>query len=150
MYAVVAGTCDTVDLSTKDTLGTVKQFIMRRCPLFRGNFMHIAIHLDPQKQSVVERFLLLGEFVIRGSTVVGVFMYCTAMPVPNHPHTSFFTSHNTTTAYSETSVIQHIYNPTFSQIRPSYEVQSPCRKHTKRHCYPTISHLIFQAPMRVT
>ena len=30
--------------------------------------MHIAIHLDPQKQSVVERFPLVGEFVVRGST----------------------------------------------------------------------------------
>ena len=28
-------------------------------------------------------------------------------------------------AYSETSVIRHRYNPTFSLIRPSYEVQSP-------------------------
>ena len=27
----------------------------------------IAIYLDPQKQSVMERFLLLGEFVVRGS-----------------------------------------------------------------------------------
>ena len=28
-------------------------------------------------------------------------------------------------AYSETSVIQHLYNTTFPLIRPSYEVQSP-------------------------
>ena len=28
--------------------------------------------------------------------------------------------------YSETSLIRHLYNPTFSLIRPSYEVQSPC------------------------
>ena len=27
--------------------------------------------------------------------------------------------------YSETSLIQHLYNPTFSLIRPLYEVQSP-------------------------
>ena len=31
--------------------------------------MHIAIYLDPQKQSVIERFVLLGEFVMRGSAV---------------------------------------------------------------------------------
>ena len=36
--------------------------------------------------------------------------------------------------YSETSLIQHLYNPTFSLIRPLYEVQSPyiC-KCGKRH-----------------
>ena len=28
--------------------------------------------------------------------------------------------------YSETSVIRHLYNPTFSLIRPCYEVQLPC------------------------
>ena len=27
--------------------------------------------------------------------------------------------------HSETSLIQHLYNPTFSLIRPLYEVQSP-------------------------
>ena len=31
--------------------------------------MHIAIYLDPQKQSAIERFVLLGEFVMRGSAV---------------------------------------------------------------------------------
>ena len=29
------------------------------------------------------------------------------------------------TWYSETSLIRHLYNPTFSLIRPLYEVQSP-------------------------
>ena len=31
--------------------------------------MCTAIYLDPQKQSVIEKFPLLGEFVIRGSSV---------------------------------------------------------------------------------
>ena len=36
--------------------------------------------------------------------------------------------------YSETSLIRHLYNPTFSLIRPLYEVQSPnIRKYGKRH-----------------
>ena len=30
-----------------------------------------------------------------------------------------------TTMYSKTSLIRHLYNPTFSLIRPLYEVQSP-------------------------
>ena len=36
--------------------------------------MCIIVYLGPHKQSVIERFLLLGEFVIRGSTV-HVHMY---------------------------------------------------------------------------
>ena len=43
--------------------------VVQRFPLFGDYFMHIAKHLDPQKQSVIERFSLLGEFVIRGSTI---------------------------------------------------------------------------------
>ena len=36
--------------------------------------------------------------------------------------------------YSETSLIRHLYNPTFSLIRPLYEIQSPyIRKYGKRH-----------------
>ena len=53
-----------------DTLGPEKQFAIQRFPLFRGYFVCIAIYLVPQKQSVIERFLLLGEFVVRGLTVV--------------------------------------------------------------------------------
>ena len=30
--------------------------------------------MDPQKQSVIERFSLLGEFGIRGPTVLGLYM----------------------------------------------------------------------------
>ena len=52
-----------------DTLGTKKQFVVQRFPLFRGYFVCTAIYLVPQKQSVIERFSLLGEFVKRGSTV---------------------------------------------------------------------------------
>ena len=55
-------------VSIIDTLGTEKQFVIQRFPLFRGCFICTAIYLDPQKQSVIERFSLLGEFVIRGST----------------------------------------------------------------------------------
>ena len=33
-----------------------------------AHFIHIAIYLDPHKQSVIERFPLLGKFVIRGFT----------------------------------------------------------------------------------
>ena len=58
-----------------DNLGTAKQFVIQRFPLFRGQFTGIVIYLDPQKQSVIERFPLLGEFGIRGSTVR---MYCLA------------------------------------------------------------------------
>ena len=57
------------NLSITDTLGTEKQFVIKRFPLFRGCFIYMAIHSDPQEQFVIERFPLLGEFVIRGSTV---------------------------------------------------------------------------------
>ena len=44
--------------------------------------MHIAIYLDPQKQSVIERFSLLGEFVMRGSTVLYSYAWlCTRTDV---------------------------------------------------------------------
>ena len=52
-----------------DTLETKKQFAIQRFPLFRGYLICTAIHLVPQKQSVVERFPLLGELDIRGSAV---------------------------------------------------------------------------------
>ena len=58
------------DLSITDTLGTEKQFVIQRFPLFRGYFIRPAIYLVPQKQSVIERFSLLGEFVKRGSAVL--------------------------------------------------------------------------------
>ena len=51
------------DLSTTDTLGTKKQFVVQRFPLFKGYLIYTAIYLVPQKQSVIERFSLLGEFV---------------------------------------------------------------------------------------
>ena len=57
------------NLSITDTLGTKKQFIIQRFPLFRGYLICTAISLVPQKQSVIERFSLFGEFVKRGSTV---------------------------------------------------------------------------------
>ena len=51
-------------------LGTEDQFVTKRFTLIRGYFMQIAmIYLGPLQQSLMERFLLLGEFVIRGSTV---------------------------------------------------------------------------------
>ena len=59
----------TGNLSITDTLGPEKQFVIQRFPLFRGYYICIAIHLDPQKQSVMERFSQLGEFVMSGSTV---------------------------------------------------------------------------------
>ena len=48
-----------------DTWGTDKQFVIQRFPLFRGCFIYKTIHSDPQEQSVIERFPLLGEFAIR-------------------------------------------------------------------------------------
>ena len=53
------------NLSIMDTLGTEKQFIVQRFPLFRGYLICTAIYLVPQKLSVIERFSLLGEFVIQ-------------------------------------------------------------------------------------
>ena len=50
------------DASITDALGTEKQFVIQRLPLFKGYFIHTAIYLDSQKQSVIKRFLL-----IRGS-----------------------------------------------------------------------------------
>ena len=61
--------CIQGNVSITDTLGPEKQLVVQRFPLFRGYFIHIAIYLDPQKQSVIESFSLLGEFVMRGSTV---------------------------------------------------------------------------------
>ena len=57
------------NLPITDTLGAEKQFVIPRFPLFGGAFIYITIYLDPQKQSVIERFLLLEELVMRGSTV---------------------------------------------------------------------------------
>ena len=56
------------NLSITNTLGTEKQCAIKRFPLLRrGCFTSIGIRLDPPKQSVMERFSLLEEFVIRGS-----------------------------------------------------------------------------------
>jgi hypothetical protein len=51
-------------------LGPEQQLVALKFPPFRDYSICIAIYLDPQKQSVIERFLLLGEFVIRGSAVL--------------------------------------------------------------------------------
>ena len=48
------------NLSITDTSGPEKQVVIQRFPLFRGYFICTAIFLVPQKQSVIERFLLLG------------------------------------------------------------------------------------------
>ena len=52
-----------------DTLGPEKQFVIRTkvSTTQRLFYMHSCLVL--QKQSVIERFSLLREFVIRGSTV---------------------------------------------------------------------------------
>jgi hypoxia-inducible factor 1-alpha inhibitor (HIF hydroxylase) len=44
--------------SITDTSGTTKQFVIQNFPLFRAYFIFIAICLNPQKQTVTERFLL--------------------------------------------------------------------------------------------
>ena len=51
-----------------DTLGSEKQFVIQRSNSTIQRSC-VTIYLDPQKQSVIERFPLLGEFVKRGSTV---------------------------------------------------------------------------------
>ena len=68
----LSGSCTHVvvqwDLSIMDTLGLEKQFVIQRVPLFRGCFICTTFYADPQKQSVIERFPPLGEFVISNST----------------------------------------------------------------------------------
>ena len=46
--------------------GYTEQSVIERFPLFRGYFICTAMNLDPQKQSVIERFQVLEEFVTRG------------------------------------------------------------------------------------
>ena len=46
------------NLSMTDTLGTEKLVVIQRFPLFKGYFICISIYLDPQRQSVIERFSL--------------------------------------------------------------------------------------------
>ena len=58
-----------------DTLGTEKQSVIQRFPLFRGYLICTVIYLILQKQSVIERFSLLGEFVKRGSNVYYITYY---------------------------------------------------------------------------
>ena len=36
------------NLSITDTLGTEKQFVIQRFPLFRGCFVYMVVHSDPQ------------------------------------------------------------------------------------------------------
>ena len=60
------------NLSITDTLRREKQFAIQRFSQFRGCFTYRAIYLVPPKQFVIERFLLLGEFVVRGSTIYDV------------------------------------------------------------------------------
>ena len=57
-----------------DTLGHEKQFVVQRFPLFRGCFICTTFYADPQKQSVIERFPLLGEFIAGDSVVPNVFL----------------------------------------------------------------------------
>ena len=45
------------------------QSVIQRFPLFGGHSICTAIHSDQQRQSVIERLVLLWEFVIRGSAV---------------------------------------------------------------------------------
>ena len=49
------------NLSITDALVTEKHFVMQRFPPFGGYFTCVTIYLDPQKQSVIERFMLSGE-----------------------------------------------------------------------------------------
>ena len=57
--------------------------------------------------------------------------YSTRLPVSCLPALDVY---GYTYIYSETSLIRHLYNPTFSLIRPLYKVQSPyVRKYGKRH-----------------
>ena len=60
-----------------DTLGTDKGVVIQRFPLIRGYFVRIAIYLDPHKQSVMEKFSLLGTFVVRSSAI----FYLTEIPI---------------------------------------------------------------------
>ena len=56
---------------------------MQRFPLLRGCFTCMTIYLDPHKQSVIQRFPLLGNFVIRGPTVyysTNTYYYTTGVP----------------------------------------------------------------------
>ena len=62
-----------------DTLGTEKQSGIQRFPLFRGYFVRIAIFLGPQKLFVIQRFSLLGDFVIRDSTVYSITALASVM-----------------------------------------------------------------------
>ena len=72
----MVGSGHTGNLSTTDTLGPENQFVMQRFPLFREvYFVCLAICLDPQKQSVIERFLLPGVSVTRDSTVLATYAH---------------------------------------------------------------------------
>ena len=64
------------NLSITDTLGTEKQSVTQRFPVFRGYFICTVIYLVSQKQYVIERFSLLGEFVKRGSAGSGRLVIC--------------------------------------------------------------------------
>ena len=57
------------NLSVTDTLGATEQFIIQRFRLFGGLFVWSLVNSGPRELSVVWRFLLFKEFVIRGSTV---------------------------------------------------------------------------------
>ena len=50
-------------------LGPEKHCVIQRFLLFKGYLIHTAIYPGSQKDSVLERFLLLGEFVIRGCSI---------------------------------------------------------------------------------
>ena len=51
------------------TYCTCSVVYVRTIPLFSGCFTCIAIYLDSQKQSAIQRFLLFGESTIRGFTI---------------------------------------------------------------------------------
>ena len=53
------------------TLGTEKQFIIQRCPLFSVYLIYIAIYPFPQRQSANTVSTVLGKLVVRFTTVLG-------------------------------------------------------------------------------
>ena len=62
----------TVESLHNEHFGNRKQFAIQRFTLFGVHIFRIVIDLDTQGQSVIGRFSLLEEFVLRGSTVPGL------------------------------------------------------------------------------
>ena len=90
------------NLSITDTLGTEKQFVIQRFPLFRGYFTRTAIYLDPQKQSAIERFSLLGELLIE------VPLYCVHAARSLHDTCVHACTHVCMFVYACTHVRMHV------------------------------------------